>query len=98
MVEFTVKVSEKEELKATLRRPLFSEYRFATMEYGKTAGYPDKLACGSSLVQHCWEDGDEKLKNGDTSKDPDIATAYASLCMDVYHELYIAFDIEVKKK
>jgi hypothetical protein len=98
MIEFAIKVSKDKELKAVLREPLFNEYRFATIELMKVPGHIDKLACGSSLIQHCWQDGDESLKNGDESKNPEIATAYASLCIDVYQELYIAFDIEVKKK
>lgn len=98
MIEFIIKISSKKTLKATLRKPLFNEYRFATMELQKVPGTIDQLAAGSSLIQHCWVEGDEILKNGDTSKDPEIATAYASLCLDVYNELYSAFGIEIKKK
>lgn len=98
MFEFEIKITDKKTLKAVLREPLFKEYRFATMELTKTPGYIDKLACGSSIIQHCWEDGDEVLKQGDESKDPEIATAYSSLCIDVYNELYKGFEIEIKKK
>lgn len=98
MVEFTVKINKNKSLKAELREPLFNDYRYATMELQKQPGYLDKLACGSAIVQHCWQGGDEELKNGDESKDNVIATAYSSLCIDVYNELYTAFEIEVKKK
>lgn len=98
MYEFTIKINEEKELKAVLNEPLFEQYRFASMELIKMPGYVDKLAAGSSLVQHCWKEGPEELKAGDESKDADIAKAYASLCMDVYNEIFTGFEINVKKK
>ena len=97
-IEITVKINAKDTLTATLRKPLFNEYRYATMELQKQPGFLDQISCGSSLVQHCWVEGDQKLKTGDVSQDPEIATAYVSLCMDAYNELYKAFDSEIKKK
>jgi hypothetical protein len=98
MIEFVVKLGDKKELKATLREPLFNEYRFASIELSKVPGHIDKIAAGSSLVQHCWVEGDETLKNGDESKDSEISRAYVSLCIDVYKELYTGFAVEIKKK
>jgi|LWDU01.1.fsa_nt_gi hypothetical protein len=98
MIEFTINIDDKRTLKAGLRQPLFNDYRYAMMELHKVESFVDTLAAGSSLIQHCWVEGDESLKTGNISEDPVIATAYASLCNQVYTELYIGFAIEVKKK
>lgn len=98
MPKFSIKISKEKTLDCELRDPLFRDFRFASMELNSTAGRIDKLAAGSSLIQHCWVTGDDELKNGDESKDPQIAMAYTSLCIDVYNELYKGYEVEVKKK
>jgi hypothetical protein len=95
-ITITIKSSEKE-YKVTLRKPLFNEYRMASIMLQTQDGHVDKLGCGSSLVQHCWEKGDEELKKGDETKNPDLATAYASLCIEAYDSLYTGFETDVKK-
>lgn len=95
---FEIEISKDKVLIAELREPLFREYRFATMELLKTPGYTDQLACGSSLVQHCWVGGDEKLKKGDESEDPEIAKAYTALALEVYLQVYAKVNADVKKK
>lgn len=95
-MEFTVTINNKE-CKAELREPLFNDYRMASMAANFNGVY-DRLGAGSSLIQHCWVSGDESLKKGDESKDPEIAKAYTALALDVYNEIYTELDIEIKKK
>jgi hypothetical protein len=89
--------TDKKKYEVILKKPLFKEYRMASMMLQTSDGYIDKLGCGSSLVQHCWLKGDEELRSGDETTNPDIATAYASLCIEAYENLYIGFATDVKK-
>lgn len=101
------KVEKKEELvgniiidikgyEVELRRPLFIDFRMASQAYNNGDG--DLLAAGSSLVQYCWVKGDEKIKNGDESKDAEIANIYTALCLEAYHSLFKIYKSEIKKK
>jgi hypothetical protein len=93
---FTIKTEEKE-YTAVLREPLFLDYRMCMMSLNNRDGL-DTLACGSSLVQHCWIEGDEELKKGDETKNPVIAKAYVTLCNKVYNEIASVYHSDVKKK
>lgn len=95
-MEYTITIKGKE-YKATLRDPLFLDYRMASVA-GKAYGVFDHLAAGSSLIQHCWTNGDEALKDGDETKDPELAKAYMSFCATVYTDIFGDTDVEVKKK
>lgn len=96
-IEITVK-HPKKDLKAILKRPNFETYKAATVALQtQEQGKVDYLAAGAILMTFCWVEGSPELENGANSSDPSIVAAYASACVDAYHELYIAFESVVKK-
>lgn len=96
-VEIVIK-HPKKDLKAVLKRPNFEVYKAATVALQtQTPGKVDYLAAGDILMKFCWVEGSPELENGSNSSDPDIVAAYASACVDAYHELYLAFETIVKK-
>lgn len=93
----TVKMPEgQKDLKAVLREPLFNEFRMAAMALNAESG-SDYLAAGRQFIKYCWVGGDEKLKNADDTKDPDLNKAFAAACMDAYNEFFVTYETEVKK-
>lgn len=96
-MEYTIKVNGKE-YKAVLKEPNFTDFRMAQMASSFNGQY-DSLAAGSSLIQHCWLSGSEELKDGDSEKaSPDVSKAYATLAAEVYNDIFLSLDAEIKKK
>ena len=95
-LKFEISIDGKD-YKAVLRKPLFTDYRMASLSLQSNTGKLDILAAGSSIIQYCWKSGSEELKNGDETDNPEIAKAYMNFCTAVYNKVFNETRAEIKK-